>query len=198
MSKLTKVQSEKLVLETVKSMLVDGVKFSNELANSLNEQGLDFATLTDIGNMKLVTEIGLKNGWILTDQQIQKKVVDAVKNNPISHFLDISKLARNIDMHQLTLAERQQAIVRYCGAKESDMKASAKFTQFKNGKQMGNISKWIAEHPDFTPQQLHASGSCHKDGESESKNAGLYYDEYLAYFERAKEHFIAIGLIKEV
>ena len=103
----------------------------------------------------------------------------------LTHFLDVVKLAKQIDMPQKTEQEKQKAIIDFSGVEKSKVKASAKFSQFSNSGYVGNIARWCKSHPEFTAQELHDSNSCFK-GENPSEQspiAKLYFDEFLAYRE---------------
>ena len=175
----TKAQNKIAIVQAISDYFNAGVSL-NDTAPILSQHGVPFTEIQET-----IQSVGLEKEWILTPEKVQEKVTKALDGVVLTHFLDVVKLAKNIDMPQLTDQEKQKAIIDFSGVSKSVVKASAKFTQFSNSGYVGNIARWIKSHPDFTPQELHDSNSCFK-GENPSEQspiAKLYFDEFLAYRE---------------
>ena len=176
---MTKIQDKKAIEKAVGDYFNAGETLDNT-AMALSQHGVPFTEI-----QATIQNVGLEKEWILTPEKVQEKVTAALDGIVLSHFLDVVKLAKQIDMPQLTEAEKQKAIIDFSGVSKSVVKASAKFTQFSNSGYVGNIARWCKAHPDFTAQELHDSNSCFK-GENpaeQSPIAKLYFDEFLAYRE---------------
>jgi len=124
-----------------------------------------------------IQSVGVKHEWILTPEKIKAKVELAIKGKTISHFLDIVQLAKTLDLAQLSLDEKKKAIVDFSGVSKSIAKEPSKFKKLHGSGHHGDIANWIKANPEFTAQELHASGVI------TAPNASDYYDEFLAYRE---------------
>lgn len=124
-----------------------------------------------------IQSVGVKHEWILTTEKIKAKVLSAIEGKTITHFLDIVMLAKSLDLAQLSLAEKQKAIVDFSGVSKSIAKEPSKFKKLHGGGHHGAIADWIKLNPEFTASQLHSSGVI------TAPNASDYYDEFLAYRE---------------
>jgi hypothetical protein len=144
----------------------------DDTAMALTQAGVPF---TEIQNT--IKSVGIENEWLLTPEKVKERVASHIEGKVISHFLDVVQLAKSIDMPQMSLAEKQEAIVKYAGVSKSISKEPAKFKKLHGSGHHGKIAAWIHEHPDFTPQELHDSGVI------TAPNASDYYDEFLAYRE---------------
>jgi len=160
-----------LIKNAVSGFYNDGVSL-NDTALLLTQAGIPF---TDI--QATLKKIGIENDWLLTEAKIKDRVVTHIEGKVISHFLDIVQLAKTIDLAQLSLAERQKAIVDFSGVSKSIAKEPSKFKKLHGSGHHGVIAEWIKSNPDFTPGDLHNSGII------TAPNASEYYDEFLAYRE---------------
>lgn len=144
----------------------------DDTAMALTGAGVAFTAI-----QSTIQTIGVKNDWILTPEKIKAKVEATIEGKTISHFLDVVQLAKNLDLAQLSQAEKEKAIVEFSGVKSSDVKEGKKFKQLHNSGNFGAICNWIKENPDFTAEQIHNSGLV------TAPNASDYYDEPLAWRE---------------
>jgi len=128
-----------------------------------------------------IQTIGKAEGWILTTDKIKAIVLDAVKDKPLTHFLDLKHLAQSIEIPSKSLAEKQQYILDFSGVAKSDVKEVSKFKKLHNSGNHGNMIAWFLEHPDCTASELHNSGTV------TASNKDEYYDEVLAYRELFSE-----------
>lgn len=167
----TKAQQTKAITVAIDAFFNKGVSL-DDTALILTQNGVGFSEIQNT-----IHSVGVKNEWVLTPERIKAKVLDSIKGKTISHFLDVVQLAKSIDLAQLSLAEKQQAIVEFSGIEKSIAKEPRKFRQFHNSGNHGKIAEWIKLNPEFTAQQLHASGVV------TAPNASDYYDEFLAYRE---------------
>ena len=168
---MTKVTKAKAIENAVSDFYNKGVSL-DDTAMLLTQNGVGFTAIQDT-----IKTIGIKNGWLLTEDKIKEKVLEAVKDKTPTHFLDVLQLAKSLDLAQLSEAERLEAVSKYSGLSKSVTKQPKKFRQFNNSGYHGAIADWIKAHPDFTPEELHNSGTC------TAPNKADYYDEFLAYRE---------------
>lgn len=167
----TKAQQTKAITEAVNAYFNSG-KSLDETAMVLSQNGILF---TDI--QSTIQNIGIKNEWVLTPEKIKAKVETALKGKVVSHFLDVVQIAKDLELPQMSIAEKQQAIVEFGKIEKSIAKEPRKFRQFHNSGNHGKIAEWIKAHPEFTAKELHDSGVI------TAPNASDYYDEFLAYRE---------------
>jgi len=159
------------IKNAVSAFYNDGVSL-DDTAMALTQYGVAFTEI-----QSTIKTVGIDNDWLLTDAKIKERVLSHVGTNPITHFLDIVKLAKSIDLAQLSLAEKQKAIVDFSGVSKSISKEPSKFKKLHGSGHHGAIADWIHAHPEFTPADLHGSGVI------TAPNASDYYDEFLAYRE---------------
>lgn len=168
---MTKAQQTKAINEAVKSYFNEGASL-DDTAMILSKNGILF---TDI--QSTIQSVGVKNEWILTPDKIKAKVETALTDKVMTHFLDVVQLAKDLDLPQLSMAEKQNAIVEFGKVEKSIAKEPRKFKQFHNSGNHGKIAQWIKENPEFTAKELHESGVI------TAPNSSDYYDEFLAYRE---------------
>ena len=171
MSKLTKAQSAKILKSAIDAHLNNGVSL-NDTAQVLADQKVDMGIIMSL-NVH-IQEVGQSEGWILTPEKIQEKVIALVKNSPITHFLDVLKLAKLLDTPQLSEQDKITAIVDYSGVEKSKVKEPAQFKRMHNSGHYGSVYDWIAKNPEFTAHEIHTSGLI------DAPNKESYYDEALA------------------
>ena len=174
MTTLTKVQTNKILKSAIDAHLNKGVSL-NDTAQVLADNKIDMGIIMSL-NVH-IQEVGQAQGWILTPEKIKAKVLDLVKNTPITHFLDVLKLAKMLDVPQLSDQDKLTAIVDYSGVEKSKVKEPAKFKQFHNSGHFGKIAEWVLKNPEFTASEIHSSGLI------DAPNKDAYYDEMLAYRE---------------
>lgn len=160
-----------LIKNAVSSFYNDGVSL-DDTALALTSAGVPFTEI-----QSTIKSVGIENEWLLTEAKIKERVLSHIDGKVMSHFLDIVQLAKSLDLAQLSLAERQKAIVDFSGVSKSIAKEPSKFKKLHGSGHHGVIADWIKDHPDFTPEQLHTSGLI------TAPNASDYYDEFLAYRE---------------
>ena len=164
-------QNKKAIEQAIQAHFNDGVSL-DDTCQALFTHGIKVLAFQDT-----IKSVGIAKGWILTPEKIKLKVIDHIKDKSITHFLDVLNLAKNLDMPQLSIVEKQQAIIDYSGIEKSKVKEPAKFKQLHNSGHFGKIAEWILENPEFTPQEIHTSGLI------DAPNKDAYYDEMLAYRE---------------
>ncbi len=175
---MTKAKTEKAVSDkaqikaAVDAFYNKGIDLDTT-AMLLTSAGVSFSSI-----QSTIESVGTANEWILTTEKIKQKVEKAIQGKVISHFLDVVKLAKEIDLAQLTQGEKEKAIIEFSGVKASDVKEGKKFKQLHNSGYHGAIADWIRANPDFTPEQIHSCGMATK-----APNEADYYDEFLAYRE---------------
>jgi len=172
MSKLTAVQN-KAIKEAVGNHFNKGLSL-DDTALLLTQNGIGFSEIQNT-----IHSVGVKNDWVLTPEKIKAKVLQAIEGKTITHFLDVLNLAKSIDLAQLSIEEKQNAIIDFSGISKSVVAESAKFKQLHNSGIHGKIADWCKLNPNFTAQQLHDSGAI----PSSTPKQKLYYDEFLAYRE---------------
>jgi hypothetical protein len=168
---MSKATQNKAIKNAIDGFYNKGVSL-DDTAMLLTQNGVGFTAIQDT-----IKSVGINEGWLLTDDKIKEKVLSAVEGKVFSHFLDVVQLAKEIDLAQLSLAEKQKAIVKFAGISKSIASEPSKFKKLHNSGHHGKIADWIKANPDFTPEQLHNSGVC------TAPNASEYYDEFLAYRE---------------
>ena len=170
-SKTATPSKAEIIKDAVKAYYLEGVTL-NDTAQILASNGIEFTAI-----QKTIQTIGIKEGYVLTPEKIAEKVKEAVSGKVISHFLDVATLAKELDIAQLSEKEKQDAIIEFSGVKKSVVKMPSKFRKLANETGLhGSMVSWVKEHPDFTPAELHNSGSV------VTGNSSDYYDELLSYF----------------
>lgn len=167
----TKAQMKKAIEKAVNDYFNNGQSL-DDTAQILSQNGVAFSDI-----QSTIQSVGISHEWVLTPEKIKARVTAHVKDKVISHFLDIVQLAKDIDLPQMSEAEKQKAIADISGVEKSIAKEPRKFKQFHNSGNHGKIAEWIKSHPDFTAKELHESGVI------TAPNASDYYDEFLAYRE---------------
>ncbi|MBT8294376.1 MAG: hypothetical protein KJN70_13970 [Eudoraea sp.] len=167
----TKAQQTKAITEAVKAYFNEGASL-DDTAMILSKNGVLF---TDI--QSTIQSVGVSHEWVLTTEKIKARVETAIKGKTVSHFLDVVQIAKELELPQMSLAEKQQAIVEFGKIEKSIAKEPRKFRQFHNSGNHGKIAEWIKSNPEFTAKDLHSSGVI------TAPNASDYYDEFLAYRE---------------
>lgn len=143
----------------------------DDTALQLTQQGVKFSNI-----QSTVQSVGLQNEWILTPEKIQEKVKAHIEGKTITHFLDVAKLAKDIDLSSLSESEKQKAIIDFSGVSKSTVTPSKKFKQFTNSGHMGKVAEWCKDNPNFTHDELLNSGLI-----AEAPHRVEYFEEFLAY-----------------
>jgi len=180
MKKFTKVQIDSAIKNAVKAILVDG-KEENTITESLYKDG--YMQWEDLKTFPaMMKKIGLKEGYILSDADIVKKVKDFLQSHPVAHSLEVVAIAEKLKLPQLDETEKQAYIIANCGATSKQLKVSSKFTKlYETSKIHGRIAEYIIDNPDYTPSSL--IKACKGMGESEATKTDDYVNEFLAYRE---------------
>lgn len=163
--------SKSAIKKIVSAFYNDGASL-DDTAMALSQSGVKFSEI-----QSTIKSVGIENDWLLTDAKIKERVRAHLEGKTISHFLDIVQLAKTIDLAQLSIEEKQKAIVDFSGVSKSIAKEPSKFKKLHGSGHHGKIAEWIKNNPDFTPEQIHNSGLI------VAPNASEYYDEFLAYRE---------------
>lgn len=176
MTTAKKAIDSKAVKAAVKAFYLDGVSL-DDTAEALYVAGVPVPQIEDI-----IKSTGIKEGFVLTPEAIQAKVVEAVKGKEFAHYLDVVTLAKALDIKQLSEHEKVQVIGQVAKLSKSLTKEPAQFKKLSSNKgHYGLIATWVKDHPDFTAQELHASNLI------DAPNSSDYYDQFLAFREFYKE-----------
>lgn len=173
----TKTEAKKSVKDNAKKITEVVDKHFNkglsldDTALQLTGLGVAFSAI-----QSTIQSVGLANEWILTPAKIQEKVQAHIKGKSISHFLDVAKLAQNLDLPQLSESEREKAIIDFSGVSKSTVTPSKKFKQFSNSGHMGKIAEWVRANPEFTHDEILNSGLI-----ADAPHRIEYFEEFLAY-----------------
>jgi hypothetical protein len=143
----------------------------DDAALELTQLGVPFSEI-----QSTIQAIGIKYEWILTPEKLKAKVVEHIKGKTISHFLDVSKLAKTLDISSLSESEKEKAITDFSGVSKSLVTPSKKFKQFSNSGHMGSIADWVRANPEFNHTELYNSGLI-----ADAPHRTEYFEEFLAY-----------------
>ncbi len=165
-----KAATKKAVTAIIEKHFNDGLSL-DDTALQLVQNGIGFSDI-----QSTIQSVGVANEWILTPEKIAEKVQSHIAGKTISHFLDVSALAKTLDISSLSESEKRKAITDFSGVAKSQVTASKKFKQFSNSGHMGNIARWVKENPTFTHKEILESGLI-----ADCKNRVEYFEEFLAY-----------------
>lgn len=143
----------------------------DDAAMQLTQQGVKFSDI-----QSTVHSVAVANEWILTPEKLQAKVKEHVQGASITHFLDVAKLAKSLDISSLSESEKEKAIIDFSGVSKSAVTPSKKFKQFSNSGHMGKIAEWVKQNPTFSHDEILNSGLI-----ADAPHRVEYFEEFLAY-----------------
>jgi hypothetical protein len=143
----------------------------DDTAQQLTQAGIPFSEIQNT-----IHSVGVANEWILTTEKLKSKVQAHVKGKSITHFLDVSELAKKLDISSLSESEKQKAIIDFSGVSKSTVTPSKKFKQFANSGHMGTIAEWVRANPKFSHDEILGSGLI-----ADAPHRVEYFEEFLAY-----------------
>ena len=145
----------------------------DETALQLTQLGVSFSAI-----QSTIQKVGIENEWILTPEKIAEKVQAHVKGKTITHFLDVAKLAKSLDISSMSESEKQKAVTDFSGVAKSQVTPSKKFKQFNNSGHMGKIADWVRANPEFSHDEILKAGLI-----PDAPHRVEYLEEFLAYRE---------------
>ncbi len=171
---MTKATDKKAINEAITGFYSKGVSL-DDTAMTLTKHGVGFTAIQDT-----IKSVGIELGLLLTTDLIKKRVVTHIAGKTISHFLDVVELAKTIDLAQLTLEEKEQAIIDFSDVKKSIVKEPSKFKKLHGSGHHGKIAQWILAHPNHTVAEFMDAKIISAPNEDEYKNEFLAYKAFYS------------------
>jgi len=168
MSKLNKTELKKIV----NGYFNNGVSLNDTMA-SLHNLGVDFS---DLQKPSYLHDVGIEFGFVLSDEQLEKKIVKHIEGQKMGNFFDIKTLALSLAIPQLDDVQAFNAIVQAAKSTPTQTKKIAKYSKLLGDKKHGIVCNWILNNPELGLEELRVN-----DPLKGTVNADEYYTEAFSY-----------------
>lgn len=153
----------------------------NHLAKKLNDLG---ALQSD--TLAIINRVGIAQGWIVTAEMVDKKIISEVKGNDFKNFYDVISFVEKMSIHNTDKDNIFNKVVKLAKLEASTFKQNSKYSKlFKNSQNHGKVCNWVLANPLLGLHDLLKADIISTTSKKED-----YYHEVYAYIYWVEHTFL--------
>jgi len=183
---MTTQSNNKLIIEAVKAYYTESplspLDRLDKAAFALGAAGIAHSKVEAV-----IQEVGLSEGFILSEESISKKLDEVLKDQKIINFASVITLAQKINIPQLDSKNIIQRISDKSGLTPKELKET-KFSEIeKDNTIFGKIFNWVLKHPNYTIEEIYNQPQFFVDSTKNEHDRNKYTEQVIAWDLKFKE-----------